>query len=245
MTQLHQIIAIEKSEKASGVAALTRAHHTLAKPALMSGIARTYRDRRDEDGDELPSESTRVQVRADAVIAEVVEKLIRMYDVVATKENSNRNALADVVVDGDVILKDMPVTVLLFLEKQLVDLRTFVQKLPVLDQSEQWTYDTTTDAYATEPVQTTRTKKVPKAFVRAPATQHHQAVVDAFHEDVIVGTWTTVKFSGALPASRVKVLVERVEAMQRAVKTAREAANSVPVVDMQIGKKFFDYLFAA
>jgi hypothetical protein len=131
------------------------------------------------------------------------------------------------------------------LEKQLVDLATFIRKLPVLDQSEQWTYDPTTDAYATAPVETTRTKKVPKAFVRAPATQHHQAIVDAFHEDVIVGTWTTVKFSGALPAARIKVLVDRVEALQRAVKTAREAANSVPVVDMKIGEKFFGFLFAA
>ena len=244
MTLLHQIVAVEKTEKALGVATLTRAHHTLAKAPLMSGISRTYRAR-DDEGDLLPPESTRVQIRADEVISEVVEKLTRMYDVVATKENSNRNAKADIVVDGDVILKDVPVTVLLFLEKQLVDLATFVKKLPVLDQAEQWTYDNVTDTYATDPVETTRTRKVPKAFVRAPATKEHQAIVDAFHEDVIVGYWTTVKRSGALPAGRVKAMVERVEAMQRAVKVAREAANSVPVVDLKIGKPFLDFLFAA
>jgi hypothetical protein len=244
MTKLHQLVAIEKTEKGQGVAALTRAHHTLAKPPLLSGIARTYRAR-DDEGDQLPPESTRVQIRAEAVIAEVVEKLSRVYDVVASKENSNRNAVADIVVDGDVILKDVPVTVLLYLEKQLVDLATFVRKLPVLDQADQWTYDEITDTYATQPVETTRTRKVPKAFVRAPATQHHQAIVDAFHEDVIVGYWSTVKYSGALPAGRIKGMVERVDALQRAVKTAREAANSVPVVDMKIGKQVFDFLFAA
>lgn len=244
MTKLHQLIAIAKGEQAQGVAALTNAHHVLAKPQLLSGIARTYQPK-DEEGDRLPPESTRVQIRADAVIDDVAAKLTRMYDVVASKENSNRNAVANVVVGETTVLEDVPVTVLLFLEKQLVDLHTFVRKLPVLDPSEQWTYDGTTDAYATEPVETTRTRKIPKAFVRAPATEHHQAIVDAFHEDVIVGWWTTVKFSGALPAARIKVFVERVEALQRAVKTAREEANSAPVVDLKIGKKFFDFLLAA
>jgi hypothetical protein len=244
MTKLHQLIAIEKPAKARGQAALTEAHHVVGKQALLSGISRAYRPR-DEDGDHLPPESTRVQVRTDAVIADLVTDLTRMYDVVASKENSNRNAVADVVVGDATVLKGVPVTVLLFLEKQLVDLHTFVRKLPVLDQSEQWAYDETTDAFATAPTETTRTKKVPKAFVRAPATETHQAIVDVFHEDVIVGTWSTIKFSGALPAARIKLLVERVEALQRAVKTAREEANSVPVVDMKIGKRFFDFLFKA
>jgi hypothetical protein len=46
---------------------------------------------------------------------------------------------------------------LLFLEKQLVDLHTFVKKLPVLDASDSWSYDASADCYATDPVQTVRT----------------------------------------------------------------------------------------
>jgi hypothetical protein len=241
MTQLHQLIAIAKGEKSGAAGELTNAYHTLAKPALLSGLARTYQPR-DEEGDHLPPESTRVQVRATEVIDQVADRLSRMFDVVASLENSNRGATADVVVGDVTVLEAVPVTVLLFLEKQLVDLATFVRKLPMLDQAEHWTYDDTTDAFATDPVETTRTKKVPKAFVRAPATEHHQAIVDAFHEDVIVGTWTTVKFSGALQAARIKVLTERVEALQRAVKTAREAANSAEVAELKIGKSFFEFL---
>ena len=33
--------------------------------------------------------------------------------------------------------------------------------------------------------------------------------------DEVIGTWKTIKFSGALPADRVAVLLERVEVLQR------------------------------
>ncbi|MBA2680632.1 MAG: hypothetical protein H0U76_19830 [Ktedonobacteraceae bacterium] len=54
------------------------------------------------------------------------------------------------------------------LEKQLVDLHTFVRKLPVLDPSETWTLDSSADCWATEPVQTLKTKKVPPALCTIP-----------------------------------------------------------------------------
>ena len=63
------------------------------------------------------------------------------------------------VVDGKVLLSQVPATYLLFIEKQLVDLHTFIKKLPVLDPSETWAFDPSADCWATEPVQTVKTKK--------------------------------------------------------------------------------------
>src|SRR5690606_37924291 len=131
-------------------------------------------------------------------------------------------AKADVVVNGTVILSQVPATYLLFLEKQLTDLHTFVRKLPVLDASETWTFDNSADCWATEPLQTTKTKKIPRNHVKAEATEHHPAQVEVYYEDVIVGHWRTAKFSRALPATRVNELIERVEKLQQAVKFARE-----------------------
>ena len=71
------------------------------------------------------------------------------------------------------LLSDVPVTYLLFLEKQLVDLHTFVRKLPVLDASETWAFDASADCWATEAIQTVRTKKIPRNHVKAEATEHH------------------------------------------------------------------------
>jgi hypothetical protein len=242
MARLNQIIAVEKGVKSRSFQELTEALHALQKASLLSGISRTYRPK-DEEGEQLPPEATKVQVKAEGVIRQTVSIMTRLFDVTATKDWANCEAKADVVVDGETLLKDAPVAYLLFLEKQLVDLHTFVRKLPVLDAAESWSYDESSDCYATDPVQTVRTKKVPRNHVKAEATEKHPAQVEVYYEDVTVGHWKTVKFSGALPAKRINELIERVEKLQRAVKFAREEANGLEVTDRQTGEKVFRYLF--
>ncbi|MEV1024730.1 hypothetical protein [Streptomyces sp. NPDC050264] len=241
-TKLNQIIAVEKGVKAKAHQDLTAAHHGLQKPALLTGIARTYQPK-DEEGEQLPPESTRVQVRAEEVLRRTAESLTRLFDVTATKDWANREARADVSVDGQVLISQVPVSYLLFLEKQLTDLNTFVRRLPVLDAAESWTQDPSTDDWRTEPVRTVRTKKVPRNHVKAEATEKHPAQVEVYYEDVPVGYWTTVKFSGALPARRISQLLDRVEKLQQAVKFAREEANAAEVTDRRVGDPVFGYLF--
>jgi hypothetical protein len=241
--KLNQVIAIEKGTKGRALQEITEAHHSLQKPAILSGIARTYRPK-DEEGEQLPPESTRVQVRSEEIIQKTSEVLTKLFDVVATKDWANCEAKADVVVDGNVLLSQVPATYLLFLEKQLVDIYTFVKKLPVLDASETWSFDASADCWATEPVQTTKTKKIPRNHVKAEATEKHPAQVEVYYEDVIVGNWRTVKFSGALPAKRVNELLARVERLQESVKFAREEANDQEVKEQKLGEKVFQYLFA-
>ena len=245
-TRLSQIIAVEKGVKSDAARKLTDLHRDVQKAPLLSGLSRTYQSRH-EDGDKLPPESTRVQLTADAVIAEATAALTRLFDVTATKDHANTHAAADVTVDGRVILAQVPVTYLLFLEKQLTDLHTFIAKLPVLDPSEDWEPepDEVSGVRRTRPVQTVRSKKIPRNHVRAEATERHPAQVDVFTEDVPEGDWTTVKFSGALPAARVRLLLERVTKLQHAVKYAREEANATEITDKQAGEAVLGWLFAA
>ncbi|MQY12440.1 hypothetical protein SRB5_25740 [Streptomyces sp. RB5] len=242
MAKLNQIIAVEKGVKSKSHQDLTAAHHKLQKPALLSGISRTYQPK-DEEGEQLPPESTRVQVRTDEVLRETAKVLTRLFDVTATKDWANCEARADVTVDGQTLVADVPVSYLLFLEKQLTDLNTFVRKLPVLDAAETWHEDVSTDSWATDPVRTVRTKKVPRNHVKAEATEKHPAQVEVYYEDIPVGYWTTVKFSGAFPARRVHELLDRVEKLQQAVKFAREEANGAEVTDQRVGDAVFGYLF--
>lgn len=241
MTKLNQIIAVEKGVKSKSFQELTQAHQDLQKSALLSGIARTYQPK-DEEGEQLPPESTRVQINGEEVLRTTAATLTRLFDVTATKDWANTEARADVVVAGTTLLRDVPVSYLLFLEKQLVDLTTFIRKLPVLDAAESWSQDPSTDTWRTEPVRTVRTKKVPRNHVKAEATAEHPAQVEMYFEDVPVGYWTTVKFSGALPARRINELLGRVEKLQTAVKFAREEANSAEVTDRNVGAVVFDYL---
>lgn len=243
MARLNQIIAVEKGVKSRAYAELTDNHQKLQKVALMAGIARTYQPK-DDEGETYPPESTKVQVRAEEVIRATATTLRRLFDVTATKDWANCEAKADVKIDGETLLTAVPATYLLFLEKQLTDLHTFIAKLPVLDASETWTLDPAADCWATAPVMTTRTKKVPRNHVKAEATDKHPAQVEVYYEDVVVGHWRTVKFSGALPAKRIKELLERVDRLQQAVKYAREEANNLEVTDQQVADKVFGYLFA-
>ncbi|MFD8482099.1 hypothetical protein [Kitasatospora sp. NPDC059673] len=242
MAKLNQIIAVEKGVKSKSFQELTQAHQDLQKPALLAGISRSYQPK-DEEGEQLPPESTRVQVKAEDVLRATAATLTRLFDVTATKDWANTEARADVVVDGRTLVAGVPVTYLLFLEKQLTDLRTFVRKLPVLDAAESWSHDPSSDAWKTEAVRTIRTKKVPRNHVKAEATEKHPAQVEVYYEDVAIGYWTTVKFSGALPARRVNELLERVEKLQQAVQFAREEANAGEVTDRRVGDAVFGYLF--
>jgi hypothetical protein len=241
MARLNQIIAIEKGIKSRSVQELAAAQQALQKPALLAGIARTYRPK-DEEGEQLPPESNKVQVKAEEVLRQTVEILTKLFDVTATKDWTNCRARADVVVDGQTLLAQVPVSYLLFLEKQLADLKTFIKKLPVLDPAETWAFDPSADCWATEPVQTVRTKKIPRNHVKAEATEHHPAQVEVYYEDVTVGYWRTLKFSGALPASRINELLGRMERLQQAIKFAREEANSTETEEQRVAQRVFQYL---
>jgi hypothetical protein len=243
MTKLNQLIAIEKGVKNAAQNEQTRLYHLLDKTALTSGITRSYTPVA-EDGDQLPSESTLVQIKTGDVLKTLSTELTRLFDVVLTKETANTRAAADIVVDGQVLVAKVPVTYLLFLEKELEKINAFVGRIPVLDPAETWSYDPAIGAWRTEETKTVRNKKIPKNWVKYDATKEHPAQVEIYHEDVLAGTWSTVKFSGGLPADEIKAIAARVDKVRTAVKFAREEANGLEVTDFQAGKSIFDYLFA-
>lgn len=242
MTKLNQIIAVEKGIKAATHGSFTEAHRQLQKTALLGGISRTYQPV-DDEGEQLPPESTKVQVDAESVLAEVATALTKLFDVTATKDWANTDAKADIVVDGATLVSGAPVPYLLFLEKQLTDLHTFVTKLPVLDGAEHWERDHATDSWRTQAVETTRTRKIPRNHVKAEATPQHPAQVEVYFEDKIVGRWSTVKYSGALPQGRVNQILGRLEKLRHAVMFAREQANNTDVSQQHVGEAVFGYLF--
>lgn len=242
VAHLSQIIAIEKDTKDKAAARLTQARNTLGNKSLLTGIARAYTPK-DEDGEHLPPESTRVQQTVARTLKEVQESLNTLFDTVATKEYANCLAKADIVVGGQTLLKLVPATYILFLEKQLAELLAFVKTIPTLDPAEEWRYDTTQDCYAAAPSESIRSKKVMRNHVLAEATPHHPAQVQVYAEDVPAGRWKTVKYSGAMPAAELNAIIGRIETLQKAVKFAREAANRQEVVQQHVGHEILQYIF--
>ena len=243
-SRLNQIIAIEKGVKSRTHAELTKAHHALQKPDLLKGIARKYTPK-DDDSDRLPDESTKVQVLSEDMLSQTGEIMTNLFNVTAAKDYANCTAKGDVRVDGKLLLTGVPVSYLLFLEKQMIDLHTFVSKLPVLDASENWIQDDAQNCFATPPVSTIKTQKVLKNHIKAEATDKHPAQVETYSQDVLVGTWSTIKYSGALPQKRVTDLLRRVEKLQSSIKFSRESANNTEAPDQDTGSPIFGYLFGS
>jgi hypothetical protein len=242
MASLHQLIALAGGRKSRAQSVLTEAHHKLQKKELLSGLSRTYAPKA-EDGEQIPAESKRVQYTVPQAIGDARAVLVELFDTVAAQDNTNCAAKADVTVDGKSILSGVPVTHLLFLEKQLTDLHTFVDKLPTLDPAFDWSFDNASASYRTPEQETTRTKKMLRNHIKYEATKEHPAQVEVFTEDEIVGYWSKVEFSGALPATEKNAMLRRVRQLQEAVKTAREQANSVDVSDLRTGKPVLDFIF--
>lgn len=240
---MNQLLAVKKGVNAAAERTLTDTYHAAQRAGSFAGLSRTYQPK-DEEGERLPGESTRVQNTVAGLLAAVREPLARMLDVELEKDTTNTVARADVVLGGEVIIEKAPVTYLLWLEKRLTDIKTLITKLPALDASESWTWDGQNDYYAAEPTQTQRAEKRPTVVVKYPATDKHPAQTEIFNQDVSVGTWNLRKFSGAVEPSRRAEALERVEAVLAAVRQAREAANSVNVVPVdKIGGSLLDYLF--
>ncbi len=241
--KLNQILAIEKGVKASSNRSLTDLHKKSQVPSLYEGRERTYSPT-NEDGERFPPESQKIQLRAKNVLNDVQTCLAEMFDITFTKDKANLKATANVVVDGKVLVSDVPVTYLLFLEKQLVDLHTFVSKLPVLDPSQTWDWDPGQSAYRTQPSESAKTKKTIKPVVLYEATKEHPAQVKEVSEDVVVGYWKTIHYSAALTQDRKDDLLARIAKLQNAVKFAREEANSYEIRREQIADSLFGYVFA-
>ena len=241
--QLHTILALAKGMKSQEYADLSAYHKLCQKHELFNGLIKTYR-KLNEDGEDLPQERKRVQQNVASVIADVRAKKQEYLTIEARREWTNCVARADIVVNGQVMAAQVPVSYLLFLEKQLVDLRTFVEKLPVLDTSEDWHFDANAAMYKTDAVETHRTKKVETPIVLYEATKEHPAQTQMITKDVLAGYWSTVKESGALPIPERARMLERVEALIRAVKTARELANNTeeaqtpPIAEAMLGYLF-------
>lgn len=242
-TKLNQIIALVNGKKSKTQKALTEVYHNLQKPTLFEGISRTYQPV-DEDGETQPSEKKLVQYRVSDALQAARNAITEILDIVATQDHANTQARADVVVEGRHIVSSVPVTYLLFLEKQLTDVHTFIGKLPTLDPADRWEFSEQADNYVSERSVRNSTKKVMKNHEKSPATDKHPAQVELFTEDVKVGEWSTVKFSGAIPAKRKNELLLRVEKLQEAVKIAREEANSITVENVKVGDAVFDFLFS-
>lgn len=242
--KLNQVLAVEKGTKQRVYASITELDKVGTQPTLFNGFSKTYVPRKDGDTSQ-PAQSQKVAFRAADVLDSIRKHLVEIFDVTATKDWGNQTARADIIVDGQTILAGVPATYLLFLDKQLTDLRTCIGRMTELDATADWNYDEALGLFKTEPSKTHTTAKVQEPIVLYDATEHHPAQTQLITRDVIVGEWTTIKYSGAIPAPKKKAILERIQKLIDATKIALEEANMTRVEDQKTGDAVLGYIFGA
>ncbi len=244
--KLHEVVAIRKGVKTRSYAELTELYKKAQKGDLYTGMTRSYTSK-DDDGETFPAEDKKVQLSADEVLKKVRKLRSAFFDIEASQEYGNLEARGEVKVDGEVILADVPVTLLIFLEKELNDLRTFVSSMPSLDEAKTWHEDPNSRLYRSDTSVTHKTKKVQRPIVLYDAVIKDDHAIPAqtqlITEDVVIGHWHTTYLSGAMPQPKKEALLERIDTLRNAVKRARSRANDREVERKEIAGAVFRYLF--
>lgn len=241
--KLNQILAVVAGKKAKATSTLTEAYHAFKKPELFAGMARAYTPRNEED-EAKPPEKKLPQESAKTLCANVKAAVADMFDYVACQDWANTTAKADIVVDGKTLLADVPVTYLLFLEKQLKDLATFAGSLPLRDGAEDWTFQNETGLFVTALSRRNVTAKVQEPIVLYDATEKHPAQTQLITRDVVVGHWDERRSSTAVTKTEQDAMLSRIQKLLEAVLTAREAANNSDADKRAVGGPLMEYVFA-
>lgn len=240
--KLNQVIAVLTSVKQAAKAKTTAAYQLAQKQALFQGITRTYSPI-DEAGFVYPAENQPVQANTQKAVALFVEGASELYDLALTQDRSNQMAVGNLEVGDITIATNLPVSYLLFLEKQMSDLKTFVEALPVLPIDQEWNYDANKGCWKSAAKITTKTKKINDFVVAYDATPEHPAQIREVSKDVVEGVWESVALSGALPLDEKNAILTRIHQLTQAILKARESANGIEVEQSAISADLFSYVF--
>ena len=244
MNKIHHAVTVHKGRKSAIDKENVEANSQNRKPDLFAGHTRKYTPL-NADGEVKPDENKPIQRNALDVLDVFQKNMTEILDRDSQIEYANSFARADVVVDGVAVLEDVPVTYLLVAEKRLADLRSLVDGVPVLPSDEAWGYDELARVYRTQETRSTSTRKTKRAIVLVEPTDKHPAQAQLIDDDVPQGTWATAKMNAALPVTRKRDLLAKIDKLIGAVKLARASANLTDAPDISAGKKLLGYVFGA
>lgn len=243
---LGQIVAVEKATRQKDNTEGARIQNAVVRQGAVTGSRKSYQP----DADDAPASEhiattyVEVRVRAEDALKEARKYSVPAMDITASKDATNQLAMAELIVDGQLLVPGVPISHLLWLENYLTEWRNFLAKLPTLDPTIKWHANGSQGLYESEPAETTRALKEVVPLVLHPPTKEHPAQVTTQVKEVPVGKYTNVSLSGAVTEQRKQQLLDRMQALLLAVKDAVTRANKTPAVEVREGDKIMDWLLA-
>lgn len=245
MSKLHELLAVEGDLEGTFKKILEETAATFTKKAdRFFGAVRTL-EWFEEGQPPVPAEHHELTTTVNDKLSYQQDAIVRYFDAVLQKERTNQDARADLVVDGAVIAGDVPATFLLGLESRLKKVRDVYSAIPTLPPNIRWEKDTTKGDHVysrAHPEEQLKTEKIFKVQVLYEATKEHPAQVEKIAETKNVGVYKKEVWTGMLSPAEKSALLGRIDKLIRAVKKARQRANTTEVVKTTIGKELFKYI---
>ena len=248
-TVLHEILAVENGLAESSNRIQKETTKTLdTKRSLFTGLVKSHELFKEED--QYLTQATEYK-EVESTIQEQIDyagsELIKYWDVSFQKEEANQRAKADIIIDGVTISKDVPSIVLLSMEKKLTSLQSMYNAIPTLDASKTWEPDSTYDkpnVFRTKNASERMQEVVSKDYQEiSAATKEHKAQIVQVEKRETVGKYIQHDYSGATTSIDKAEKLQRLTALIRAVKTARQRANNTEVkTELSIGKDLIGFI---
>jgi len=248
MGKLHELLAAKKDIKNKANKLINETRETFSKRHdHFAGMVKRY-EAFNEDSkfqEEELSESKELVTTVPAKLEYFLKHMTEAINIDFQNDLTNRNAKSDIIVNGELIVADVPAVTLLALEEHLVNLRNVFDVIPTLEPGIKWepAPEMGENVYKTanEDVKI-RTKKMNIYKETAKATDKHPAQIVTEVQDVPIGKYIETKYSGRIsPAEKAK-LMDRLEKLTISVKKARSRANEESLADGELATKLFDYL---
>jgi hypothetical protein len=222
---------------------LAEAKKGFAERSKYEGMTRNYQPN-EEDGDPIAPDRKELVTTVQDKLDYLKKYIVKLLDYEAVKDctNADANAKADLVVDGVVIGENLPATLLLQLEKRLREIRDVYASAPTLDLSKEWKNTGEKYRYKLGPITTYKSEKKVVPVVLYEATKEHPAQVKESTKDLVVGTYETMYFTGAIHPRLKSEWLERLDILIESCKVARTEANEVDLVKSNIGTKLLEFV---
>jgi hypothetical protein len=212
---------------------------------LYAGNHKVYKPFDDADKDLVPPAGKEIVDSVPSKLGYTFGKVAEEYDFLLQKEETNRQATADLVVNGKTLVEKAPVTFLLALERRLEKIRIVANEAPTLPNGLRWIpYAQKGPGYfqLEAPEVSYRTKKNMVPVILYAHTEKHPAQVKESEETKTIGQYNEMKFEGRLPTSEKSMLLERLDILLQEVKKAIRRANQADVVERKVGAKLFEFI---
>lgn len=248
MAKLHEILAVEGSKLQTAKNILKETEQTFSnRKYLFEGLINNIESKLEKDDPkyaEFP-DATEVKEVAETVPGKLdylCKTLLEWFNIVAQKDLANTEAKADLIIDDDILLKNVPSVTLLFIENKMKEVRNLFNAIPVLDTAKVWEPTSTPNVFKHTPTSKVVKESIEELQVVVQQSDKHPAQVAKVVRQEIRAIKHTTELSSFVSSYQKHIYLSKCDKIIEAAKAARQRANCVEAIPVDISSAIFDYL---